>query len=167
MLAASVQHPISLQKVDLTFYISTKHSQPILGLEACLQFELLSIIDENICAMQSTQATLTIDTIVKEYKDLFEGLGEMPGEVHLEVYPAVQPVQMPLRRLPIPIKDKVERGLRQMCRDGIIEPVSEPSAWVSALLVVAKPNGRIRICIDPKPLNRVIVHCREVNTECQ
>ena len=156
MLAASVQHPISLQKVDLTFYISTKHSQPILGLEACLQFELLSIIDENICAMQSTQATLTIDTIVKEYKDLFEGLGEMPGKVHLEVDPGVQPVQMSLRRLPIPIKDKVERELRQMCQDGIIEQVSEPSAWVSALLVVAKPNGRIRICIDPKPLNRAL-----------
>lgn len=87
---------------------------------------------------------------------MFEGLGQMPDEVHLKVGPAVQPVQMPLRRLPIRIKDSVERELQQMCRDGIIEPVSKASAWLSAFLVVPKPNGRIRIRVGPKPLNRAL-----------
>jgi hypothetical protein len=90
------------------------------------------------------------------YKDLFEGLGTLAGDVHLDVDPTVKPVQMPLRRLPIPIKDKVQCELQQMCQDGIIEPVSEPSPWISALLVVAKPDGRVRICIDPKPLNKAL-----------
>jgi len=43
-----------------------------------------------------------------------------------------------------------------MCRDVIIEPVTKPSAWISALLVVRKPNGKVRICIDPKPLNKAL-----------
>jgi len=35
--------------------------------------------------------------------------------------------------------------------------VREPSAWISALLVVTKANGDIRICIDPKPLNKELL----------
>ena len=46
--------------------------------------------------------------------------------------------------------------LQKMEATGIITRVTEPSSWVSALglLVVAKPDGRIRICIDPKPLKK-------------
>lgn len=35
-----------------------------------------------------------------------------------------------------------------------IAPVAEPTPWISALLVVTKPNG---ICIDPKPLNKALM----------
>jgi len=58
---------------------------------------------------------------------------------------------MPLRRLPIGVRDKVAVKLRRLENDGIIAPVSEPTSWVSALLVVAKSDGRRRICIDAKP----------------
>ena len=58
-------------------------------------------------------------------------------------------VKMPLRRLPIAVKDKVKAELDELTRNDIIAPVNEPSKWISALLVVAKPNG-VRICIDPK-----------------
>jgi len=34
--------------------------------------------------------------------------------------------------------------------------VNEPSDWISALLVVNKPQGGVRICIDPKPLNKAL-----------
>jgi len=40
--------------------------------------------------------------------------------------------------------------------NGIIAPVTEPPSWVSALLAVAKPDGRIRIYIDPKPPNKAL-----------
>jgi len=63
---------------------------------------------------------------------------------------------MPLRRLPIGIRDKVAAELQRLEASGIIEPVTEPTPWVSTLLVVAKPDGRIRICIDPKPLNKAL-----------
>ena len=38
----------------------------------------------------------------------------------------------------------------------IIVSVREPSTWISTLLVVTKANGDIRICIDPKPLNKAL-----------
>ena len=61
------------------------------------------------------------------------------------------------RKLPVPIKEKVGRKLQHLQDEGIIAPVREPSAWISALLVVTKTNGDIRICIDPKPLNKALL----------
>ena len=40
-----------------------------------------------------------------------------------------------------------------MVRDNIIEPVSEPTDWVSSMVAVQKKNGDLRICIDPNHLN--------------
>ena len=99
---------------------------------------------------------LTKDFIIERYADLFDGVRLLDGEVHLEVDRTVPPVQMPPRRLPVAIKDRVKAELNEMCRNGIIEPVSEASPWVSALIVVTKPNGRLRICLDPRPLNKAL-----------
>ena len=63
---------------------------------------------------------------------------------------------MPLRRLPVAVKDKVEAELQKLVENEVIAPVTRPTPWVSALLIVAKKDGGIRACIDPKPLNRAL-----------
>ena len=60
---------------------------------------------------------------------------------------------MPPRRLPVATKDRVKQELDRMCANGIIELVTEPSGWVSVLVVVNKPDGSLEICVDPKFLN--------------
>ena len=42
-----------------------------------------------------------------------------------------------------------------MVEEGILTPVNEPTDWVSSMVTVVKPN-KLRICIDPKDLNRAI-----------
>ena len=37
-----------------------------------------------------------------------------------------------------------------------MEKVIEPIPWVSSLVIVQKPNGQIRVCLDPKDLNKVL-----------
>ena len=160
MITATVRHPRTGENFDSDFYV-TEGEAPILGIDACRRLDMLRIVEENICAMHessssSPTACLTENEIFAEYGDLFEGLGLLEGDVHLETDPNVPPVQMPLRRLPIGIRDKVSAELQTMEAQGIITPVTEPSTWVSALLVAAKPDGRIRICIDPKPLNKAL-----------
>ena len=39
---------------------------------------------------------------------------------------------------------------------GVIEKISEPTDWLNTLVVAEKPNGKLRICLDPRPLNKVI-----------
>ena len=43
-----------------------------------------------------------------------------------------------------------------MVKQGIIVPVDEPTDWVNSLVVWEKPNGSLRICLDPKDLNKAI-----------
>jgi len=60
---------------------------------------------------------LTKEVIVERYAELFTGVGRLEGDVHLDIDPTAKPVQMPPRRLPIPIKDEVKRELDEMCKN--------------------------------------------------
>ena len=129
--------------------------------------ELITVRSENIFITNNSSniQRLTQNNILQNYKDVFSGNGRLEGELHLEIDPSVTPVRMPLRKLPIAVKDKVKAELESLTKSGIISPMNKPSEWISALLVVTKPDGRIRICIDPKPLNKALKrnhHCLPV-----
>lgn len=40
--------------------------------------------------------------------------------------------------------------------NGIIKKVTEPTDWVSSLVLVKKSNNKIRVCLDPTDLNKAI-----------
>jgi hypothetical protein len=39
---------------------------------------------------------------------------------------------------------------------GILERVTEPTEWVSPMVVTSKPTGGFRICIDPTDLTQSV-----------
>ena len=43
-----------------------------------------------------------------------------------------------------------------MEKRGVICRVEEPTDWVSSMAIVEKPDGRLRICLDPRHLNKAI-----------
>ena len=45
-----------------------------------------------------------------------------------------------------------------MVQQGIITKQTEPTPWVSSLTYPKKANGKLRICLDPKDLNKAIIH---------
>ena len=46
-----------------------------------------------------------------------------------------------------------------MERLGVIRKVQEPTEWCSGMVVIPKPNGTVRICVDLTKLNKAV--CRE------
>lgn len=80
----------------------------------------------------------------------------MKNEYDIKLKENVQPVVHPPRKIPLVLKEKVKRTLDKMSQQGIICPVEEGTDWVSSLVVVSKPD-KLRICIDPKDLNRAIM----------
>jgi hypothetical protein len=54
------------------------------------------------------------------------------------------------------IKEKVYAKLAQMVDNGIIALVVEPTELASRMMVVGKPNGNVRNCLDPSELSRTI-----------
>ncbi|PIK43225.1 hypothetical protein BSL78_19916 [Apostichopus japonicus] len=43
-----------------------------------------------------------------------------------------------------------------MGKRGIVQRVTEPTDKISNMCVVRKPNGKLRICIDPRDLNKLL-----------
>ncbi|UYV72884.1 K02A2.6-like [Cordylochernes scorpioides] len=65
------------------------------------------------------------------------------------------PVQQHPRRIPIGLKAEFKRKLDDLEGRGIIERVQKYSSWISNLVLVKKQN-KLRVCLDPRDLNKVI-----------
>ena len=63
---------------------------------------------------------------------------------------------MPPRKVPIALKDELKAELDTMVKNGVITPIQEPTDWVNSIVIVEKRNWKLRICLDPRPLNRAI-----------
>ena len=81
-------------------------------------------------------------------------LGDL-GEATLRIDENAQPKVLPCRKLPLAIEDTEKKELDPLIED-VLVPVTEPTEWVSQKAVVHKPNGKLRICIDPQPLNAAL-----------
>jgi hypothetical protein len=115
-------------------------------------------------------AVLAIDsryaTLMEEYGTVFtDKIGKLKGfEVKLHVDELVPPKQVPYRRTPYHLLEAVEKELDKLMKDDIIEPVTEPPTWVSAMVVVPKPKkeGEVRITLDSRLANKAIRRIRYV-----
>ena len=86
-----------------------------------------------------------------------EGGREGGSPMHIDLDLSVTPVHAPTRRVPVAKLDKVNEELGRLCEEGIIRPVTQPTDWLSNMLVKEKPNGKLRICIDPsQTINKAI-----------
>lgn len=58
--------------------------------------------------------------------------------------------------MPVALKERLRKELKTLIDKGIIRKVEEPTDWVNSLVIVEKKNGDLRLCIDPRDLNRWI-----------
>ena len=92
-----------------------------------------------------------------EFPMLFEGLGELKGNYHIELTDDVHPYALTSpRRIPIPLLEKTKAEIARMQRLNVIQPVETPTDWCSPAVVVRKKDGSVRICVDLTQLNKSI-----------
>ena len=60
----------------------------------------------------------------------------------------------PVRKIALTLIHKLDKELDSMLVDGITVPVVEPTDWVNSLVVREKPNGSLRVCLEPRDLNK-------------
>ena len=87
---------------------------------------------------------LSGEDIVNSYSDHFKGEGKLEGQLHLKLYESVQPVQLPPRRVPLTVKDKLQVELERLSNLEIITRVDDPTDWISSLVVTTKRSGKVR-----------------------
>ena len=99
-------------------------------------------------------ALATSQHVMPQYPDIFDGkLGRLPGTVHLEIDGTAQPIRLPVHQIH---SCTTATALQRLKVAGILAQVNQPTNWVFVILVVKKPNGSLRICVDPKQLNAAL-----------
>ena len=82
---------------------------------------------------------------------MFEGLGKLKGkQIKLHIDKTVQLITLRNCRVPFHLRPKVEEELCKLEALGVIEKVTGPTSWVSALAIAPKPKqpGTGRLCVD-------------------
>ncbi|UYV66236.1 K02A2.6-like [Cordylochernes scorpioides] len=136
---------------SLEFFIADGYYQPILGIEA---IEKLSLIKK--CDAVQTEQNNSAKEILNRHKNIFEGIGRLPIEHKIRLKENATPVIAPSRKIPFSIREKVKAELERMEKLDIIEKFEEPSEWTHPIVVVQKPSGDVRICMDPRELNKYV-----------
>ena len=95
----------------------------------------------------------------QRYPNVFDEIGKMHGQCHININPNVPPTVHAPRKVPLALRDRIKNELDEMERLGIITKVQEgkPAAWVNNLVYREKENGGLRLGLDPKDLNRAIL----------
>ena len=145
--AVQLDCTIKGQTFPIQFHVVDIKAPTVLGAKSCVKFGLI----ERVNGVQ------TQEPIETRYEDLFEGLGCLPYTYSNSVDPTVTPVVHPPRKVSFAMHDKVKTSLQKMENDGVIIRQNEATEWVNSMVTVIKSDGSVRICLDPRDLNKAIL----------
>lgn len=86
------------------------------------------------------------------FRDMPEGIG-CTNVVEHEIRTTSPPIKQRHYPLSPVLQKQVNQELEQMLKEDIIEPSSSP--WASPIVLVKKPDGKVRFCVNYKKLNEV------------
>ena len=153
-ISTKTQPQVSLHKTRPTEITQTKQAQQTTE-------PVLPHIKWNTDSIQLNGKThklpITKEYILKEYHDIFKGVGTLPGgPYHIRLKEQYRPVQHPPRSVPVAMQTTYKAELDRLTKEGIITEVKEHTEWINLIVPVMKPNGSLRLCLDPKDLNKAI-----------
>jgi hypothetical protein len=95
--------------------------------------------------------------LLREYKDVFSESKMDIGCTQLVEHRVdtgdSRPIASAPRRVPVALEEKVDRLVEELLENDIIQPSESP--WNAPIVIVAKKNGDIRMCVDYRRLNAV------------
>ena len=82
-------------KCEISFDILENAPWPIVNSNTCIKQGWISLgSDQFIHSLNSEiYEPLSFDKLMRDFEDVFSGLGWLPGEVHIEIDPYIRPVQ--------------------------------------------------------------------------
>ncbi|CAM1322183.1 Uncharacterised protein r2_g3063 [Pycnogonum litorale] len=146
-VTATLQTKVTTTKQNL--YVVEDLTEALLGKEAIEALNLIKRVN-NI--------TATSKGIHERFPRLFKGLGKLKYRYKIRLKDETIPFSIATpRRLPIPMKEKVEEELKRLEIDDIIRPITSPTEWCAPIVAVPKKNGKVRLCVDFTKLNEGVM----------
>ena len=137
--------------VTSKFTLIEGKGEALLGRKAAIELGVLKLqIPE--------QFVNSVTDRVARHQHLFQGIGKLKDyQMKLHIDPQVQPVAQTVRQTAFGLRGKIEEKLDELLGGDIIEKVDGPTPWVNPVVVVPKSNGEIRLCVDMRCANKVII----------
>ena len=133
-------------KIKETIFVIENQKTPLLSRSACEKLQLVKRLD-----------AVDAKTVKAEFPGQWQGLGITKKPAKIQLREDAQPTSVyTARKVPQPLMPTVKEELEKMKKDGVISPVTEPTDWCSPLVVVPKPKGGVRLCIDLTSLNKAV-----------
>lgn len=105
----------------------------------------------------SSEVKKKLCQVLEEYQDVFSSskmdIGCTPLIHHSIDTGDSPPIAVAPRRIPIALEEKVDKMIEELLKNDIIQPSESP--WNAPIVIVAKKNGDIRLCVDYRKLNAV------------
>ena len=145
--------------------VDSRKIRPLLGRKACLGMMVIQYLDNDAIRKPDTAnapvyalepaGPISIEQLKKEHPEVFgPRVGLLEGKYRIALDESVYPVQHPPRRVQVPLRAALKDALDEQ---DILAPVQQPTPWVSSMaMVVPKKDGKPRICLDPRDLNKAI-----------
>ena len=97
--------------------------------------------------------------IMELFPELFDGIGTIKDAiVKLNVDQSIIPVIQPPRKIPQAMVDPLKQEIERMMMLGVIRKlgINKATDWCHKLVLVYKPNGKLRVCLDPCTINKAL-----------
>ena len=149
-------------KRNFTCHVTEAATSCILGKSTSELLCVLTVLQptrsERISALANSDFEHRLNSILPDYKDIFEGTGDLKNfELTIQIDPSVQLCVQKPRRLPFLMKKQVKTEIQKLLDQDFIEPVNSSPEWVSSLVCVSKKNGDVRLCLDMRKTNTAII----------
>ena len=94
-----------------------------------------------------------------ELKDVFNGIGCFYGTFSLEVKPDSKPYQGTPRHISYTLQKPFKQKFEHLQQQDIITllGMDETVEWCNSFVLVAKPNRKVRSCLDPVQVNYTLI----------
>lgn len=133
-------------------YVVPEGYDPLLGREWIRHLNImLHEIDTPTVSKQTINNINLIESVREQFKTIFEQrIGCVPNvTIKLALRDNAKPMYIRERSIAYALRDEVNRELNMLESAGIISK-SSSSDWGSPLVVVRKPQGGVRLCVDYK-----------------
>ena len=148
--------PDTQTSLKAEFFVMPGTADTLLGRSSSEELSVLKI-GMTVNACESTNVTDKKAALKAKYPQVFTGLGKLKNfQLKLHVDESVTPSAQAMQRIPFSRKQKVVDKLEELEALDVIEKVNGPTSWINPLVVVEKPNGNVRICLDMRQANRAI-----------
>ena len=98
----------------------------------------------------------------EKYKHLFQEIGHFKCQpISIEMQEGSTPIQKPARKVPLALREKFKQEIDLMVKADILMEVTPEMSmpeWPNSFVTMKKPNGNLRVCLDPTDLNKHIIH---------